>query len=80
MAFFHSPGKAILTKKLKARAGKMEIHRSKSQDTINPPTLGLSENAVEELEEELRLQAVEFKKRRQSMQMKAKKQLNKKKA
>lgn len=73
MAFFNSPAKSILTKRLKARAGRAAIHRSKSQDEVRLPVLGLSENGLEELEEEIKLQKQEFKKRRDSLNLHVKK-------
>jgi lysophospholipid acyltransferase len=50
LAFFSSPAKGILIKKLKAR-GRPNVVRSTSTDSLHEPTLGLPNDAIKEFDE-----------------------------
>ncbi|OJJ43746.1 hypothetical protein ASPZODRAFT_169051 [Penicilliopsis zonata CBS 506.65] len=50
LAFFASPGKALLVKKLKAR-NRPYVTRTVSQEAVRPPTLGLSSDLGRDIEE-----------------------------
>ncbi|KAL6231735.1 hypothetical protein BDW75DRAFT_219366 [Aspergillus navahoensis] len=51
LAFFSSPAKGFLNKKLKSRADRPKVVRSTSTESLQEPTLGLPNDAVKEFDD-----------------------------
>ncbi|KAL4818213.1 MBOAT, membrane-bound O-acyltransferase family-domain-containing protein [Aspergillus spinulosporus] len=51
LAFFSSPAKGFLIKKLKSRADRPKASRSPSTESIQEPTLGLPDDAIKEFDD-----------------------------
>ncbi|KAL2785687.1 MBOAT, membrane-bound O-acyltransferase family-domain-containing protein [Aspergillus keveii] len=63
LAFFSSPAKGILIKKLKSR-GRPNVVRSASTDSLHEPTLGLPNDAIKEFDEAVQEIKTEIESRR----------------